>query len=158
MSSWSKRLIINEALDEIGISSYDFDSTAYNLQTALRRLDSMMAIWIDLSIIFEPDPYPYFTDVTLSDLDQDTNAPGEAISAMFLNLAVRLAPGYGKSVSRETKIGAKLSFNNLLGNYAIGVEQDFGSFLVGAGAKRAIYPWNHDNEVPVDINDLIVIP
>ena len=156
MTSWTKRQIVDEALDEIGISSYDFDSTAYNLQSALRRLDSMMAIWIDLGIIFEPDEYPYFSDPTLSDLDQDTNAPGEAISAMFLNLAVRLAPGYGKDVSRETKISAKISFNNLLGNYAVGVEQDLGSFLVGAGAKRPIYPWNHDNEVPVDINDLVL--
>ncbi len=141
-----------EALEEIGISSYDFDSTAYNLQSALRRLDSMMAIWIDKKIIFTPDPYLYFTDPTLSDLDQDTNAPGEAIEPMFLSLAVLIAPGYGKTVSRQTKINAKSSFNNLLKKYVVGTEICLGNFLVGAGAKRPIYPWNYDNEI-VDIND-----
>ncbi len=146
MPSWSKQEIIMEALEEIGISAYDFDSTAYNLQSALRRLDSMMAIWIDKNIIFDPDPYPYFTDPKLSDLAQDTNAPGEAIEPMFLSLAVLIAPGYGKTVSRQTKINAKIGFNNLLGNYAVGEEQEFGRFLVGAAAKRPIYPWNLERE------------
>ncbi len=152
MSSWTKRQIVDEALEEIGISSYDFDSTAHNLQSALRRLDSMMAIWIDKKIIFTPDEYPYFTDPELSELDQDTNAPGEAIEPMFLNLAVLIAPGYGKTVSRQTKINAKAGFSNLLKSYVVGTQLDLGNFLLGAGAKRPVYPWNYDNEI-VDIND-----
>ena len=143
MPSWSKQEIIMEALEEIGISAYDFDSTAYNLQSALRRLDSMMAIWIDKKIIFDPE-YPYFTDPKLSDLDQDTNAPGEAIEPMFLSLSILIAPGYGKTISRQTKINSKIGFNNLLGNYVVGTELELGRFLVGAAAKRPIYPWNFD--------------
>ena len=157
MSSWSKRLIIDQALEEIGVSSYDFDSTPHNLQTALRQLDSMLAVWIGVGIVFTPDAYPYFTDPTLSDLDQDTNAPGEAIEAMYLNLAVRLAPSYGKTAPVGTKVNARNSFNLLLANYTVGEEQDLGNFLVGAGGKRSIYPWNYDNEI-TDINNPIVVP
>ena len=138
--SWTKRLIILQALEEIGISSYAFDSTAGQLQSALRQLDMMMGVWVENGLIFEPDPYPLSTDPSVGDLDEDTFAPAEAISAMYLNLALQLAPSYGKEVNRRTIISAKMAYTTLIANYAVGIPHSLGTFLKGAGSKRPIYP------------------
>ena len=43
--SWTKRQFINAALEEIGLASYVFDIQPEELESALRRLDAMMADW-----------------------------------------------------------------------------------------------------------------
>lgn len=149
--SWTKRQIILQALEEIGIHQYEYDSTAEDLQSALRFLDSMMGTWINSGIIFDPE-YPLSTDIPENSLDQDTNAPAEAIEPMFLKLAVRVAPSYGKAVSNDTKVDAQKSYMELLRNYTKGTEYSLGRFLRGAGSKRPLYPWN--NVLATDINTL----
>ena len=42
---YTKRQYIEAALTEIGLADYVFNSTPQDLQTALRRLDGMMAEW-----------------------------------------------------------------------------------------------------------------
>lgn len=140
--SWSKREIILQALEEIGIHKYEYDSTAEDLQNAQRILDSMMGGWINSGIIFEPQ-YPLTTNLSATNIDDDTNAPFEAIETMYLLLAIRLAPGYGKTVNRDTKLDAKVSYTGLLRNYVKGFEQSLGRFIRGAAAKRPLYPWNN---------------
>jgi hypothetical protein len=43
--SYTKRQFITAAFEEIGLASYVFDLQPQDLQTALRRLDAMMAEW-----------------------------------------------------------------------------------------------------------------
>ena len=138
--SWTKNQVILQALEEIGIFSYAFDSTAGQLQSALRQLDAMMGTWLDDGIIWDP-PYPVSTDVAVGKLSEDTEAPLEALAPMYLNLAIRLAPSYGKQVNQRTVINAKTSYQSLLDNFAVGTQYSLGTFLKGAGSKRPIYPW-----------------
>ena len=152
--SWTKRQIIDQALREIGIRSYSFDSTADQIQDALRQLDAMMAGWINSSIIFVPDPYPISTDPTVADLDEDTNAPGEALLPMYALLAMRLAPSYGKTVNAQTILDGKAAYSALLRNYTKGTEYKLGTFLKGAGNKDPLYPWQN-TEV---IEEEVVVP
>mgnify|MGYP003525752305 CR=1 FL=1 len=42
---WTKRQFVTQAFEEIGLAAYVFDLTPEQLQSALRRLDSMMASW-----------------------------------------------------------------------------------------------------------------
>ena len=42
---WTKRQFVAQAFEEIGLASYVFDLTPEQLQSALRRLDTMMAAW-----------------------------------------------------------------------------------------------------------------
>ncbi len=142
--SWTKRQIILQALEEIGIHSYEYDSTAEDLQNALRALDSMMGVWINDGIIFDPE-YPLSLTIGDSNLDDDTNASAEAIEPMYLALAIRVAPSYGKTVSPDTKLNAKIGYTGLLRNFTASKEQGLGRFLRGAGAKRPLYPWNNVN-------------
>ena len=156
MPSWTKRQIILAALTEIGIASYAFDSTADQLQNALQRLDVMMGVWQRKGIVFVPDPYPISTDPSVTDLDEDTNAPEDALEAMILNLAVRIAPSYGKKVMQDTKFNAKFAYNTLLGGYSVPSEYSLGTFLKGAGNKDPLYPWQ--NSDTVEDEEVVVTP
>jgi len=98
--SWSKRQIITQALEEIGIASYTFDVEPDETQSALRRLDAMVAAWNAQGIQLG---YPLVSDYMASDLDDATAFPDWAVESATLGLAVRLAPSYGKQVSPDTK-------------------------------------------------------
>jgi hypothetical protein len=42
---WTKRQFITQAFEEIGLAAYVFDLTTEQLQSALRRMDAMVAGW-----------------------------------------------------------------------------------------------------------------
>lgn len=108
--SWTKRELILQAFDEIGLASYVFDLTTDQLQSALRRLDAMMAGWETNSIRVN---YNLPSTPSASNIDDDSGLPDAAIEAVYLNLALRIAPSYGKAVSPETKQFADMAYNNL---------------------------------------------
>jgi hypothetical protein len=98
---WTKRQYIESAYEEIGLASYLYDLTAEQLNSALRRLNSMMANW-NANGVRIGWPIPATADG--SDLDTDAGAPDVANDAIYLNLAVRLAPSHGKTLSVDTKV------------------------------------------------------
>jgi hypothetical protein len=114
--SWTKRMIITQAFEEIGLAAYVFDLTPEQLQSALRRLDTMVAGWNANGVRIA---YPLPVTPEDSSLDDETNIPDFAIEAMFMNLAIRLAPSYGKSISPETRTTADMAFNNMFNQSAI---------------------------------------
>jgi hypothetical protein len=131
--SWTKRQIIQQAFDEIGLAPYVFDLTADQLESALRRLDSMIAMWDSRGIRLG---YPLPGSPQNSDLDSETNMPDVAVEAAFLQLAARLAPSYGKVVSAETKAAAKQAYDALLVQFATPPEMRIpAGFPIGAGYK-----------------------
>jgi len=144
---WTKRQFVTQAFEEIGLAAYVFDLTPDQLQSALRRLDSMMASWNAKGIRLG---YPIPSNPQDSDLDQETGVPDAANEAIYLNLGIRLAPGFGKVVSAETKLAAKMGYDTLLSRAAVPPEMQLpGTMPSGAGNK----PWNIDNpfiEGPVE--------
>lgn len=132
--SWTKRQIITQAFEEIGLAAYVFDLTPEQLQSALNRLDSMMASWNAKGIRLG---YPIPSNPDDSDLDQQTGVPDAANEAIYLNLGIRLAPGFGKTVAIETKASAKSSYDTLLSRVAYPIEQQLpGTMPMGAGNKQ----------------------
>lgn len=132
---WTKRQFVTQAFEEIGLAAYVFDLTPEQMQSALRRLDSMMASWNAKGIRLG---YPTPTDPQNSDLDEQTNVPDSSNEAVYLNLAIRLAPGFGKTPSPETKSSAKAAYDTLMSLAAMPVEQQLpGTMPAGAGNK----PW-----------------
>ena len=108
---WSKRQLCEAALEELGLAAYVFDITPEEQQSAIRRLDSMMAQWAIPGIRLG---YNLTADPLASDPDQPSGIPDSAHEAVFLNLALRIAPQFGKTPSRETKIAAKQGYDSLL--------------------------------------------
>jgi hypothetical protein len=145
---WTKRQFVTQAFEEVGLAAYVFDLTPEQLQSALRRLDSMMAAWNAKGIRLG---YPIPTNPQNSDLDEETNVPDSANEAVYLNLGIRIAPGFGKTLAPETKASAKMSYDTLLSLAAMPPEQQLpGTMPSGAGNK----PWRtYDNPFlnrPVD--------
>ena len=86
---WTKRQFIEQAFDEIGLASYAFDLGPEQMQSALRRLDTMLAAWNALGIRLA---YPLPSSPQDSDLDEQTNVPDSSNEAIYTNLAIKLAP------------------------------------------------------------------
>ena len=145
---YSKRQFVAAAFEEIGLASYVFDLQQEQLQSAMRRIDAMMADWNGKGIRLG---YPLPNSPQDSDLDEPTLVPDWANEAIITNGAVRLAPGYGKVVMPETKAVAKDSYNTLLQRATMPPEQQLPATMpAGAGNK----PWRvYDNPFirpPVD--------
>lgn len=136
---WKKRELINEAFGELALQGYDFDLSPEEMQTALRRLDTMMATWeargIRVGYLLPSGPSD-------SDLDQDSGLPDSAVETTYLNLAIRLAVGFGKTVSQDTRKSARDGYDALLWRAAQPIQQQFPNTLpLGAGNK----PWRNVN-------------
>ena len=132
---YSKRQFVAAAFEEIGLASYAFDLQPQQFESALRRLDAQMASWNALGIRLG---YPLPSSPQFSDLDAQSEVPDSANEAIITNLAIKLAPGYGKQVMPETKATAKETYNTLLSRAAVPMEQQLPSTMPsGAGNK----PW-----------------
>ena len=136
--SWTKDEIITAAMTEMGIADYEFDITVEEKQTALRRLDMMMAEWGTRGLRLS---YP----LSASTLDEASNIPDIALEAVVTNLAIRLAPSYGKTLSLDTKVIARKTLTTLYGKYNNPPQVQFPQMPRGAGYKATN---NRFTEVP----------
>lgn len=126
----TKRDIVNEAFSEIGLADYVFDLQPDQLDSALRKLDAMMATWNSKGI-----KIGYNLSVK-SDMDDLLNVPDAAHEAMYKNLALRIAPSFGKQLLPDTRISAKQSYNDLVNLIVRVPEMRLGSdFPLGMGNK-----------------------
>jgi len=105
----SKRQIITAAFSELGLAAYAFDLQPEDLQEALEKLDAMMATWGGRGIRIG-----YSGGNGAGDIDLPTEVPAWADEAMYLGLALRIAPSHGKTPSLETKLAAQQSFMTVL--------------------------------------------
>lgn len=145
---YSKRQFVTAAFEEIGLASYVFDLQPEQLQSALGRLDAMMAEWNGKGIRLG---YPIPGSPQYSDLDEPSEVPDSANEAIITNLAIKIAPSYGKQLMAETKLTAKTGYNTLLSRATMPNEMQLpGTMPSGAGNK----PWRtYDNpflQKPVD--------
>jgi hypothetical protein len=134
--SYTKRQFVEAALEEIGLADYVFDLSPEQLQSAVRRMDAMMAAWNAAGIRLG---YPLTSNPDNTDLDTVTAVPDSANEAIILNLALRLSPSYGKAIALPTSAMARLAYNTLLSRAALPAEMQFPQTLpVGAGQRH----WN----------------
>lgn len=137
--SWTKKNLIDQAFEEIGLAAYVYDLTPEQYQSALRRLDAIVATLEAKGIRLG---YPLPSAPNSSSLTVETNVPDTAAEALFTMLAIRIAPQFGKTVSMETKQVARASYLSLL-QKAVGVPNERqlqGTLPRGAGNK----PWRYD--------------
>ena len=130
---WKKRDFVTQAFDTIGIAGYVYDLEPEQLESARRQLDSMMALWSSKGIKVG---YPLSETPNTSDLDDVTQVSAEANEAIYQNLALRIAPGFGKSISPGLQIMAKQSYDALLIKAAMPGQMQFpGNMPMGAGMR-----------------------
>tara|TARA_R110000868_G_scaffold409562_1_gene695308 strand:- start:335 stop:799 length:465 start_codon:yes stop_codon:yes gene_type:complete len=150
---YTKRELITAAFEEVGLASYVFDLQPEQIQSALRKLDSMAAMWEAKGILLG---YPMVSSPDDSDLDSDSNAPDSANEAIILNLGIRLAPSFGKSVAIETRINAKLAYDALLSAACFPIEMQLPrGMTAGAGHKNRTYLEDPVEQVQVSDGDIL---
>tara|TARA_R110002126_G_C10344215_1_gene491074 strand:+ start:115 stop:579 length:465 start_codon:yes stop_codon:yes gene_type:complete len=150
---YTKREIITAAFEEIGLASYVFDLESEQIQSALRRLEMMLATWsakgieIGYSLSINPDG---------SELDTDSGITDDAVEAVILNLSMKLAPSYGKSVTMETRFSAKQAYNALLAIAAFPQEMQYPYDMpAGAGNKDSVYLTDPVDQVQSNNGDVL---
>lgn len=139
---WTKRDLVNEAYGELALAGYDFDLTPEEMQTALRRLDTMMATWDVQGVHLG---YASGASPTASDLDQPSGLPLWAVEAVYMSLAVKLAASKGKAIHPATARNAKSAYDALLSRVATDAmreQQIRGGTPAGAGRKT----WRQINQ------------
>lgn len=142
---YTKRQFIEAACEEIGLANYVFDMQPEQLQAALRRLDAMMAEWNAQKIRVG---YPVPKSPEDSSLSEETGVPDSAWQAIVSNLALRLAPTYGKTPMPETKEAAATGFQTLL---------DLAQYQQGAAVTNT-GPYTKRNFVEAALGELGLTP
>lgn len=129
--SWTRRQFCRAALKELGIGN-DYDVSPDDMEDARSRLDSMLAEWNARGIRLG---YPIGQNPEDGDLDVNTNVPDAAFNAIITNLAVALAPGYGRPVLPQTTAGAARGLTALLQRAVVPVALQMQSMPAGAGSR-----------------------
>jgi len=145
--SWLKGDLVNEAFSELALAASVFDLTPSEQATALRRMDAMLATWaakgVRIGYVFPSDPNG-------SQVTDDSGIPDSAAETVYTNLALRLAPGFGKQVPLDTRLNARQGYDMLLWNAAHPVEQQLPNTMPrGAGNK----PWRRTAQPFMPIPD-----
>ena len=123
----TKGELIGDAFAELALASYVFDLEPEEQQTALRRMDALLAVWESKGVRIG---YVYG-----GDLSTESGLPQYAHESVIAALAVRLAPGFGKTVSAQTLTAAKSGYDGLMSRSAFPPEQQLRNLPSGAGNK-----------------------
>ena len=92
----------------IGVLAEGLDASEEQCQTVLRAMNDLADEWADSEVTINWSPQSLSTD--------DFTLFGGEVSAAKYNLAVRLCPVYGKSVTPELAGAAMQSYDRLLRN------------------------------------------
>lgn len=99
----TKRELIGQAFEELGIASYIFDATPEELQSAKKRLDRIAAQWDGIGISVGYD--------LGGELDDESGIPDTNENCFALHLAIAIAPSFGKAVTQDTRTAASTAWN-----------------------------------------------
>lgn len=135
--SKTKGKFVTEAFEELGLADYVFDLSPEQLQSALRKLDAMMATWEARGL---PLAYLQPGPTATSALSDDSGVPDRANEAIRTNLALRLAASHGKQTPMELRAIAKQSLSALFAYSALPAERQMQSGMpAGAGHKHRTF-------------------
>jgi len=133
--SYTKSELVTASLGELGMADYEFDITPEEITSGVRRMDSMLSQW---SLRGVRVPYNF-----VGGPGDDSGLPIAFHEAVTLNLAIRLAPSYGKQPSMSVMTVAKQAFDSILSRSALPPEIQFSSMPLGSGYKGTYRQFTH---------------
>jgi len=147
--AWTKRQICDMAFREIALAGYVFDIGPEEYAAMVKSLDAMMGTWEMLGIRVG---YNQTVNPDATNPDQDSGIPLQANETVYLNLAIRAAAGYGKSLAQSTLATAKQGYDALQGKtQAMPPQKQIRGYMpAGAGYKRGRTP-DPFLQSPVDV-------
>lgn len=112
VSTTTKQTLVKMAFEEIGLAGYEFDATPEEQSSALRRLDALMRVLQGPGNNIRLN-YNFPGIFGAGDLSDPSGIPDAAIDATIQQLALRIMPAIGKSMSPETRVAWALNMNAL---------------------------------------------
>lgn len=133
--SYTKRQLVEEAFTELGLGDA-FNIPPEDKLRALRRMEAMIAQWETRGIALG---YALPLNPVDSNLDDASGIADKYVLAVQMNLAMALAPSFGKAVATETRQQAKAYYDALLIEATTPPQQQLrGGMPLGAGNRN----WN----------------
>lgn len=129
---WTKRQLIEHAFEELGLSAYVYDLSPQQMQSALESMDALLASWNGQGVRIG---YNGSARPTVDDLDDPAGVPDWAHEAIYLRLAIRLAPRFGKQVAPALADNAKQAYDVVLKRVAFPPEMQMPVMPAGAGHR-----------------------
>lgn len=127
----TKRQVVGSAFAELGIGSWEFDLQPDEIIDGVNRLDAMMALWSARGIRVGYNG-------SSNDPDADSGLPDVALEAVRTNLAMRLAPAFGKQINPLTTAQADAGYSYLIAYFMSVPQRRFPNTLpLGAGNRLA---------------------
>jgi hypothetical protein len=137
MATWTKQQLVDQAFAEIGLPVEVYNVGADQMARALNRLDAMMATWYAAGIHVG---YALASNPGDSSLEAESGLADVTVEAVYLNLAIRLAPSRGKTINPELRMAANQAYATLEKAAAAPEQQQFRNNLpLGAGNKTWRY-------------------
>lgn len=135
---WTKKQLIEQAFNEIGLMNYQFDMEPEDAQNACVTLDSLVA-GLNLPLSYNMTDNPSDTD-----LNQDSGLPNWANTPIYLLLAVALCPRYGKVANQDLKARAQQAKS---GMYTMTANTNIACPLnnVPSGQGNKAWGWGYEN-------------
>jgi len=104
--------IVDMAYGFCGSEGYQFEKTPEEVATALRLLDTQMAEWPWNLMGYDPATYGS------GNPEDPSGLTDEDVSAVFMELAVRIAPNMGAGMSAEGKRSVAKTYSSASSRYA----------------------------------------
>jgi len=149
--SWTKLQLITQTLNKLGMSDYLFNAQPQDLNSLAQQQETMIMTWesegisIGWNIASNPDNV---------DLSAESGLQLIANAAVYLNLAVIVAPDFGKAVPIEVKAAAKQAYNALVMKAAWPSQMQGNNMIpAGAGYKYPFQNFLQVNQSPLSISD-----
>lgn len=115
-STTTKQTLVNMAFEEIGLAGYEFDAEPEERFSALRRLDGLMAEWKTASLDLG---YNFPASFGQGNLSDPTGIADTSVNTVALQLALRIMPAIGKTMSPETRLALSQGMSALRTAYAV---------------------------------------
>lgn len=109
--SYTKKKFAEKAYAVLGYAEYIFDIMPEEIMAGVDQLDNMMAEWNSMGIQIG---YPIVTDTDDTIYQDKTNVPVRFNNAVIYQLAIRLAPGLGKTLSPTSMMIANNAYQAML--------------------------------------------
>ena len=134
---WTKQALVLAARRELGLGGAFDANDANELGDDMQRLDAMVAAWASKGIRLS---YALPSSPEASAIGAGSGIADAAAEAVYLNLALRIAPGYGKAITPETRSAARNAYDALLIDAAQPQQQQLrGGMPAGAGNKPNVF-------------------
>lgn len=141
--------IVRQAFQHLRISGLTNKARNEDTQLALQTLESMLLAWTNKGLNLSWNKSPDFVD---PDPQEDSGISDADYEAIYVNLAVKLAPAFGKPPTQLDSFARELYAG--LFSTVLPTQQNNEYMPLGSGSRRGAYtPVYQEANEPIDVEN-----